>query len=96
MSKTVTLRLSEDAYQLFRDRAEADHRTLSNLIVTAARKQLESTPEAAESPAGHGESALTVRRLLSSGLVGVWRNKKMPGGSAAFARRLRTRAQKRG
>lgn len=92
MSKTVTLRLSEDVYRLFRNHAEADHRSLSNLIVTAAKKQLEEGPLSVEG----GVTNLTARRLSASGLVGVWRNRKMGGGSAAFARRLRLKAQKRG
>jgi hypothetical protein len=37
MSKTVTLRLSDDDYQLFRQSAEKDKRTLSNYIVTATK-----------------------------------------------------------
>ena len=37
MSKTVTLRLSDDVYQLFRQSAENDNRTLSNFIVTATK-----------------------------------------------------------
>ena len=36
MPKTVTLRLDDDAYKELREAAEADNRTLSNLIETAA------------------------------------------------------------
>jgi|SRR5579859_2493400 len=98
MPKTVTLRLSEDIYQLFHRRAEADHRPLSNLIVTAARRQLEGAPDMELTPAlERGEPpVLTARRLLSSGLVGIWKTRKVSGGPAALARRLRAHAQKRG
>ena len=40
MSKTVTLRLSDDVYETFREAAEAQHRPLSNLIETAAAARI--------------------------------------------------------
>lgn len=36
MPKTVTLRLSDEAYRLFREAAQAERRSLANLIETAA------------------------------------------------------------
>jgi uncharacterized protein (DUF1778 family) len=36
MSKTVTLRLKEDVYKIFIEAAQAENRSLSNLIETAA------------------------------------------------------------
>lgn len=36
MSKTITLRVDDEAYELFRAAAEAERRPLSNLIETAA------------------------------------------------------------
>ena len=36
MSKTVTLRIGENAYQMFRAMAERENRPLSNFIETAA------------------------------------------------------------
>ena len=42
MSKTVTLRLDDATYAFFRDCAQADNRTLSNMIETAAKRHLES------------------------------------------------------
>ena len=66
MSKTVTLRLSDDVYQLFRQSAENDNRPLSNFIETAARRfveqsQLADEPETAEI---RGDAALnrSIRR----------------------------------
>ncbi|MBC8554608.1 DUF6290 family protein [Desulfobacula sp.] len=41
MSKTVTLRLNENIYKLFRDMAESDNRTLSNFIETSALRYIE-------------------------------------------------------
>jgi predicted transcriptional regulator len=43
MSKTVTLRLSDDVYQLFRQSAESDNRPLSNFIETATRRFIEQS-----------------------------------------------------
>ena len=41
MSKTVTLRLNEIMYKLFRHCAEADNRPLSNFIETATKRFIE-------------------------------------------------------
>jgi uncharacterized protein (DUF1778 family) len=41
MSKTVTLRLNENIYKLFRAMAESDNRTLSNFIETSALRYIE-------------------------------------------------------
>ena len=38
MSKTITLRIGEDVYQMFRTMAEQENRPLSNFIETAARR----------------------------------------------------------
>ncbi len=40
MPKTITLRLSDLDYELFRNYAEADNRPLANLIETAAKRHL--------------------------------------------------------
>ena len=41
MSKTITLRLDDEAYRLLRMCAEADNRPLSNFIETAAKRYIE-------------------------------------------------------
>jgi uncharacterized protein (DUF1778 family) len=41
MSKTVTLRLNENIYKLFRAMAESDNRTMSNFIETSALRFIE-------------------------------------------------------
>jgi len=42
MSKTITLRISEDHYEAFRQYAKKENRKVSNAIETLALKQLES------------------------------------------------------
>ena len=49
MSKTVTLRLSDEVYQLFRQSAENDNRPLSNFIETATRRFIEQSDLIGES-----------------------------------------------
>jgi predicted transcriptional regulator len=49
MSKTVTLRLSDEVYQLFRQSAENDNRPLSNFIETATKRFIEESEMADES-----------------------------------------------
>lgn len=39
---------------------------------------------------------LTARRLLHSGLIGLWKDRKDVQDSAAYARQLREQAQRRG
>ncbi len=41
MSKTVTLRMNENVYELFKAMAESDNRTLSNFIETSALRYIE-------------------------------------------------------
>ena len=36
MPKTITIRLKDDIYKIFAEAAQADNRTISNLIETAA------------------------------------------------------------
>lgn len=46
--KTITLRLPLGIYQRFRRAAEQDHRSLANLIETAALRHLEASDETDE------------------------------------------------
>jgi hypothetical protein len=43
MSKTITLRISEDHYEAFKKYAKQDNRKISNAIETLALRQLETT-----------------------------------------------------
>jgi predicted CopG family antitoxin len=40
MAKTITLRLKDDVYKIFAETAKAENRSLSNLIETAALKNI--------------------------------------------------------
>lgn len=42
MSKTITLRISEEHYEAFKKYARHDNRTISNAIETLALRQMES------------------------------------------------------
>lgn len=63
MAKTITLRLSDRDYSLFRSCAEADNRTIANLIETAARRHIEE--EALTDPAETRE-ILSDRALMAA------------------------------
>lgn len=41
MSKTITLRLSEENYKIYRKLADSDNRPISNFIETAVKKFIE-------------------------------------------------------
>jgi predicted CopG family antitoxin len=43
MSKTITLRISEDHYEAFKKYAKTENRKISNAIETLAMKQLENS-----------------------------------------------------
>ncbi|MCX6570958.1 MAG: DUF6290 family protein [Candidatus Aminicenantes bacterium] len=43
MSKTITLRISEDHYEAFKKYAQTENRKISNAIETLAMKELENT-----------------------------------------------------
>jgi uncharacterized protein (DUF1778 family) len=42
MSKTITLRISDDNYKTFKKLADRDNRPISNFIVTAAKRFIEN------------------------------------------------------
>jgi predicted transcriptional regulator len=42
MSKTITLRLSEESYQKYKKLADRDNRPISNFIETALKRFIES------------------------------------------------------
>jgi len=43
MSKTITLRISEDHYEAFKDYAKRENRKISNAIETLALKELKNS-----------------------------------------------------
>ena len=67
MSKTVTLRLSDEVYQLFRQSAENDNRPLSNFIETAAKRFIEQNNLLDESELAEICGNPTLGRSISRG-----------------------------
>ena len=67
MSKTVTLRLSDDVYQLFRQSAESDNRPLSNFIETATKRFIEQSELADESEIAEIRGSAPLNRRLRRG-----------------------------
>jgi hypothetical protein len=67
MSKTVTLRLSDDVYQLFRQSAESDNRPLSNFIETATRRFIEQSELADESEMAEIRGNAVLNRSIRRG-----------------------------
>ncbi len=67
MSKTVTLRLSDDVYELFRQSAESDNRPLSNFIETATRRFIEHSELADESEMAEIRDSDALNRRLQKG-----------------------------
>ncbi|MBT4483775.1 MAG: CopG family transcriptional regulator [Candidatus Latescibacteria bacterium] len=43
MSKTVTIRLNNNIYEMFKNLAEGDNRTLSNFIETSVLRSIENS-----------------------------------------------------
>jgi predicted transcriptional regulator len=67
MSKTVTLRLSDDVYRLFRQSAESDNRPLSNFIETATRRFIEQSEMADETEMAEIRGSAALNRRLRRG-----------------------------
>jgi predicted DNA-binding protein len=64
MSKTITIRLSDQDYKLFKNYAEADNRPMANLIETAAKRHLQECEMVSEKEmAGIQADAKLVSRL---------------------------------
>lgn len=67
MSKTVTLRLDDSVYRLFRTIAERENRPLSNFIETAVMKFLQEHGEADEFEMAEIRSNTDLKKSLSRG-----------------------------
>lgn len=76
MSKTITLRLSDDNYQLFLSFAKSENRKISNAIETLALKQLE---ESFFADRYETEEILSNPDLLKRLKIGSQQAKKMKG-----------------
>jgi predicted DNA-binding protein len=68
MSKTITIRLSDEDYKLFKGYAEADNRPMANLIETAAKRHLQECEmvSAREMAAIYGDAKLVSRLKAGS------------------------------
>ncbi len=68
MSKTVTLRLDDEVYQMFRSMASQDNRPLSNFIETAALRFIEEHGCVDEFEMAEIKENTKLNRSLKSGL----------------------------
>lgn len=69
MPKTITLRLKDDDYELFKDLAEEENRTISNYIETAVKRFIELTYGKDEVETGEIKNNTEFNRNLKSGLA---------------------------
>jgi len=76
MSKTITLRISEDHYEAFKKYAQMDNRKISNAIETLAMKQLENA-QFADGP--EMEGILADKELLGRIKAGVKQARERKG-----------------
>jgi predicted DNA-binding protein len=68
MTKTVTLRLNEEVYKLFKGLAEHDNRPLSNFIETAALRFVEELEYVDEFEMAEIKNNTSLNRSLKNGL----------------------------
>ena len=68
MSKTVTLRLDDKVYQLFRGMATHDNRSLSNFIETAALRFVEEHENVGEFEMEEIKENTSLNRSIKRGL----------------------------
>ena len=68
MSKTVTLRLDDNVYQLFRGMAVSDNRPLSNFIETAALRFVEEYEYVDEFEMAEINDNASLKRSIKSGI----------------------------
>ena len=71
MPKTVTLRLSDDVYQLFRQSADSDNRPLSNFIETATKRFIEQSELVDESEMAEIRRDAALNRSIRRGQADV-------------------------
>jgi predicted transcriptional regulator len=69
MPKTVTLRLTDSTYRLFRRLAEDQNRTLSNFIETSALRQIEVEESVDEFEMAEIRANQSLNRSLKRGLA---------------------------
>ena len=81
MSKTVTIRLDDDKYELFKKFAEMDNRAISNFIETATSRYIEQISNPDEFEMAEINSNEDLQQSLQSGRDDVKNNRRRSVGS---------------
>lgn len=76
MSKTVTVRLDEEQYKLFKKFADMDNRAISNFIVTATSRYIEEISYVDEFEMTEIESNRELEQSLERGRADVRENRR--------------------
>lgn len=76
MSKTVTIRLDDDKYELFKKFAEMDNRAISNFIETATSRYIEQISYPDEFEMAEINSNEDLQKSLKSGRDDVRNNRR--------------------
>lgn len=76
MSKTVTIRLEEEQYELFKKFAEMDNRAISNFIVTATSRYIQEISDVDEFEMTEIESNEELQQSLERGRADVKQNRR--------------------
>ena len=76
MSKTVTIRLDEDKYELFKKFAEMDNRAISNFIETATSRYIEQISYTDEFEMSEINSNEDLQKSLQRGRDDVKNNRR--------------------
>ena len=76
MSKTVTIRLDEEQYKLFKKFADLDNRAISNFIITATSRYIEEISYVDEFEMREIESDRELEESLQRGRADVKKNRR--------------------
>ena len=76
MSKTITIRLADEKYELFKKFAEMDNRAISNFIETATLRYIEELEYADEWEIAEINSHEDLQQSLKCGRTDVRKNRK--------------------
>ena len=76
MPKTITIRLPDERYELFKKFAEMDNRTISNFIETATSRYIEQIKYADEFEMAEINSNEDLQKSLKRGRTDVKENRR--------------------
>ncbi len=76
MPKTITIRLADERYELFKKFAEMDNRTISNFIETATSRYIEQIKYADEFEMAEINSNEDLQKSLKRGRTDVKENRR--------------------